>query len=149
MKTYCPQYPLPAYAHHPGKTPHPCSHPEGHSYQKKSQGIVDLNLNDWKTCEPYLQGFDYYNQGYYWEAHEIWEELWHASQRSTTKGGKLLQALICLTGSALKNKMNESEQSQRLLKKANELFLKVDDCSFGFKTDAFTALPQTLELDFH
>ena len=32
----------------------------------------------WHLCRPYLYGIDLFNDGYYWEAHEVWEGLWHA-----------------------------------------------------------------------
>ena len=66
-----PNFPdLPPYTHVPGRTPHPISHPDGHLHHAET---VDETKSDqqWFDWAVYL-----FQHGYYWEAHEAWEQLW-------------------------------------------------------------------------
>ena len=49
----------------------------------------------WRECREYLRGIDLFNYGYYWEAHEVWECLWHACGRQGPTS-EFLKALIRL-----------------------------------------------------
>ncbi len=40
---------------------------------------AELIVDDWLRCRDYLRGIDLFNHGYYWEAHEVWEGLWHTA----------------------------------------------------------------------
>jgi hypothetical protein len=42
-----------------------------------------------------------FNAGYYWEAHEAWEALWHAHRRRGSTA-KVLQAMIKLAAAGVK-----------------------------------------------
>jgi hypothetical protein len=42
-----------------------------------------------------------FNQGYYWEAHEVWESLWHAHERQGSIA-TILRALIKLAAAGVK-----------------------------------------------
>jgi predicted metal-dependent hydrolase len=55
----------------------------------------------WRDCTPYLHGIDLYNHGFYWEAHEAWESVWHACGR-TGPTADLLRALIRLAAAGFK-----------------------------------------------
>jgi predicted metal-dependent hydrolase len=57
---------------------------------------------DWPSCRLYLYGFDLFNRGFFWEAHEAWESLWHANGR---KGpvADFLKALIKLAAAGVKH----------------------------------------------
>ncbi len=77
---YAPALPLPPYSYVPGKFSHPISSPAGHSYGKEL--IPPLTLgDDWTISLTYRYGIDLFNRGYYWEAHEAWESLWHMDGR--------------------------------------------------------------------
>src|SRR3981081_2703360 len=75
------QRPLPPYAFVPGRSPHPVSDPAGHSYGQPPEKPPPLDPARWSESPTYLYGFDLFNYGYYWEAHETWESLWHAAGR--------------------------------------------------------------------
>ncbi len=62
----------------PAKTPHPTRDPEGHSYGLPDLSLPDLNHENWRKSEDYLFGIDLFNEGYWWECHEVLEGLWHA-----------------------------------------------------------------------
>ena len=41
-----------------------------------------ISADSWLASRDYLYGVDLYNHAYWWEAHEAWEGLWHATGRS-------------------------------------------------------------------
>ena len=96
-----PEEPFPPYAFIPGKSPHPTRSPEGHSYGKPHEGVRALDPSRWQDCQSYLRGIDLFNHGYYWEAHEAWEALWHAAGRSGVVAD-FLKGLIALAAAGVK-----------------------------------------------
>ena len=50
---------------------------------------------------PISRGIELFNAGYYWEAHEAWESLWHAHGRRGPTA-EILQALIKLAAAGVK-----------------------------------------------
>ena len=95
-----PHRTLPPYAYVPGLSPHPLSDPRGHSHGE-ARAVAALDAERWWECEEYLFGFDLFNAGCYWEAHEAWEACWHAAGR---KGlvADLLKGLIRLAACGVK-----------------------------------------------
>lgn len=93
---------FPPYRHLPGETPHPRTHPEGHSY-----GAIEtyegppLLPDEWWENEAYLFGVDLYNYAYWWEAHEQWEGLWHLAGAQSVCG-LYLQGLIQVGAALIK-----------------------------------------------
>jgi predicted metal-dependent hydrolase len=55
----------------------------------------------WESSPAYLRGIELFNAGYYWEAHEAWESLWHAHGRRGPTA-EALQALIKLAAAGVK-----------------------------------------------
>lgn len=115
-KRHLPQLPLPTYRYIPGQSPK----------DEKRQDISKCKLEklreiNWKTNEAYLYGIDLFNNEFYFEAHEVWEELWFKTGRENPEG-KFLKALIQISGARLKIKMNEAKPAQRLFKLACENF---------------------------
>lgn len=80
MGRLVPSRQLPPYSYVAGLFPHPVSHPAGHMYGAE-KALVAFEPSAWWECEEYLFGFDLFNAGYYWEAHEAWEAVWHALGR--------------------------------------------------------------------
>jgi predicted metal-dependent hydrolase len=54
----------------------------------------------WRSSEDYLFGIDLYNHAYWWESHEVLEELWHLAGHRTQQGW-FLQGLIQLAAGLL------------------------------------------------
>ena len=100
MPRLVPNRPLPPYTYVPGLSPHPASDPAGHSHGAPPPAAA-LAADKWQECEEYLFGFDLFNAGYYWEAHEAWEGLWHAHGRSGPVAD-LLKGLIKLAAAGVK-----------------------------------------------
>jgi hypothetical protein len=55
----------------------------------------------WAESAAYLRGIVLFNRGYYWEAHEAWESLWHAHGRRGAVA-TILRALIKLAAAGVK-----------------------------------------------
>lgn len=97
-----PNLVFPPYTYVPGKgMAHPTRDKEGHSYNREEQDPGPLTESNWRDSDLYLFGFDLFNHGYYWEAHEAWEGIWHACGR---KGliADTLKALIKLAAAGVK-----------------------------------------------
>ena len=108
---------LPPYRHVPGRTPHPISHPDGHSYGRAAPAPPSLEEADWETCVDYLYGVDLFNACFWWECHEAFEELWRAAGRETPTG-HCLQALIQCAVAHLKAETGNLRGARQLLAKA-------------------------------
>lgn len=93
--------PFPDYRHVPGRTPHPTRDPAGHSAGRAREVLPDLNQVPWRSCDEYLYGLDLFNEGYWWECHEVLENLWHAAGLGTG-AGRALQVIIQCAAAHLK-----------------------------------------------
>ena len=112
--------PLPPYTYVPGRTPHPIRDPAGHMYGKHEQS-AELDIENWQRCDQYLFGIDLFNHGYYWEAHEAWESLWHAAGR-TGAIADFLKGLIKLAAAGVKTREGSAAGRERHARRAVELF---------------------------
>ena len=71
-----------------------------------------------------LLGIDLFNHGFYWEAHESWEAVWHAVGRSGPLAN-LLKGLIKLAAAAVKAREGNAVGMRRHAARAGELFASV------------------------
>jgi predicted metal-dependent hydrolase len=60
-----------------------------------------LDPAHWQDSRAYLYGIDLFNHGYYWEAHEAWEGLWHQAGRQGLVAD-FLKGLIKLAAAGVK-----------------------------------------------
>jgi uncharacterized protein len=93
--------PLPPYAYVPGLFPHPVRDPAGHSHGVPHPAPPPVDPARWWESPDYLFGIDLFNFGFYWEAHEAWEGLWHAAGRSG-EVADFLKGLIQMTAAGVK-----------------------------------------------
>lgn len=77
----------------------------------------------WRQCDEYLWGIDLFNSGYYWEAHESWEQVWHACGRQGEMAD-FLKGLIKLAAAGVKAREGVSAGIERHARRARELFEK-------------------------
>lgn len=132
---YVPSRAYPRYSYVPGLCPHPFSHPDGHSYGQHPSPSLPLTLDSWQSHLDYLWGFDLFNAGFYWEAHETWEAVWKATKASGTNPATgslvcLVQGLIKLAAAGVKRREQNPIGTQRHLSRAIELLrLAVSDAS--------------------
>jgi hypothetical protein len=123
--------PLPPYSYVPGHAPHPVSDPVGHMHGHAAKSPTPLEPQRWQASAEYQYGVDLFNHGYYWEAHEAWESLWHAAGR---KGpvAVWLKALIKLAAAAVKlregNAIGAARHARRSLQLLSELNIASPIC---------------------
>jgi uncharacterized protein len=137
---YLPEEALPPYAYVPGRFPHPFSDPQGHSYQLSSPPVPPPDPWCWAQCQPYLRALDLFHHGYYWEAHEAWEALWHACGRRGDLAD-FFKGLIQLAVAGVKLRQGRPEGVRSHAERAAELFQKIA----GEKTMMGLALADLLE----
>jgi hypothetical protein len=105
--------PLPPYSYVPGGPwPHPTRSPGGHLHGRPREAPAPIQADDWEASHAYRRGLELFNAGFYWEAHEAWEALWHAEGR-TGPTAWVLQALIKLAAAGVKVREHRPEGVRR------------------------------------
>jgi predicted metal-dependent hydrolase len=134
LPRYAPEFPLPPYSYVPGLFPHPVSDPRGHMAGQMPEVITLQPGEAWQAHPQYLAAIDLFNHGYYWEAHEAWEGLWHALGR-TGPEADFLKGLIKLAAAGVKAREGSVAGLQRHALRAAELFrivrTQIDDDTYG------------------
>jgi len=134
--------PLPPYTYVPGGPwPHPTASPQGHLWGREHSAVDPIVADQWASSPAYLQGVRLFNAGYYWEAHESWESLWHAHGRRGPTA-ELLQGLIKLAAAGVKVRegrpggvRSHASRAARLFEKSRreagrfQLGLDLDECA--------------------
>ncbi len=116
-----PSWPLPNYAYVPGRFPHPSRDPTAHQTGSPPAPATKLDPAHWATNLHYLRGIDLFNCGYYWEAHEAWETLWHLAGRRGMVAN-FLKALIALAAAGVKTRAATPSGSAHHARRARSLF---------------------------
>jgi uncharacterized protein len=121
---YCPKRELPPYSYVTGLFPHPTRDERGHSFGRHEPPASPLDEASFRDNETYLLALDLFNHGYYWEAHEAWESLWHACGRH---GGTadLLKGLIKLAAAGVKAREGRPAGVRQHAERAANLFAGV------------------------
>ncbi len=136
---------FPPYSYVPGHAPHPVSDPAGHMHGEEHEVAEALDPATWRDSEEYLYGCDLFNHGYYWEAHEAWESLWHAAGRRG-EVADFLKGLIKTAAAAVKAREGNPRGVSRHATRALELLGSVRDLSFaGLKIPSVKAQAETLK----
>jgi hypoxanthine phosphoribosyltransferase len=93
-----------------------------------------------------LYGLDLFNHGYYWEAHEIWERIWHACGRAGP-AGNFIKGLIKLAAAGVKAREGRPEGVRTHARRAAELFRQTvgqlppgQTCYFGLSLQRLIGL---------
>ncbi len=124
-KRYLPDQPLPAYSYVPGHHRRGVSDPSEDFAERTDPaagGVPDAE--QWGQCEAYLRGIDLLNFGYYWEAHEAWEEAWHATGRRG-RLADLLKGLIKIAAAGVKARQGSAAGVRRHGARAEQCFLAI------------------------
>ncbi|MGD9723667.1 MAG: DUF309 domain-containing protein [Pirellulales bacterium] len=111
---------LPPYSYVTGRFPHPLRDPAGHSYGHAPATPAPLDPTRWQQARDYLWGCDLFNHGYYWEAHEVWEGLWHACGRQGFVAD-FLKGLIKLAAAGVKCREGRADGVRRHATRAAQL----------------------------
>ena len=141
---YAPDIPLPPYSYVPGHgLPHPVNDPRGHLFNSpepvprsldqlpddpasRRQAVAAL----FATHPDWLHALDLFNEGYAWEAHEAWEQFWHALGR-TTPEARFVQGLIHLAAAAVKIREGKPAGVATHTQRARELLGVEEAASVG------------------
>ena len=106
---------FPPYRYVPGLSPHPIQHEDGH--------MAGKNMMDCQSQENrqllWAYGLDLFDFQYMWEAHEVWERLWHY-HRQEIERASLIQGMILGAAACLKHEMQAEHQACRLLRRARQ-----------------------------
>jgi len=142
---YCPERPLPPYSYVPGLAPHPTSDERGHSYGHHEPPPAALTESTYCDNATYRYAIDLFNHGFYWEAHEAWEALWHAAGRSGPTAD-FLKGLIKLAAAGVKLREGRAAGVRQHADRAAELFSGVagsaidrDRLAFGLRLEDLRA----------
>lgn len=123
-----PHRSFPSYAYLPGRQPHPVRDPAGHSYRVEPMPVVAT-----LDSAEFRWGQDLFNHGYYWEAHEAWEVIWHVAEKGSALRA-LLKALILLSATGVKIREGKRAAAIRHAGRAAVLFRRLSEVSH----DAFS-----------
>jgi uncharacterized protein len=121
LPRYCAKHALPPYSYVSGVTPHPTSDPRGHSFGVHAEPAEPLEETSFRSNATYLYAIDLFNHGFYWEAHEAWEALWHAAGRRGATAD-FLKGLIKLAAAGVKVRQGKPVGVRKHAGRAAELF---------------------------
>jgi predicted metal-dependent hydrolase len=90
----------------------------------RSPAVKPIVGDSWNDSQAYTRGVELFNAGYYWEAHEVWEPLWHAHGRCGPTAD-LIKGLIKLAAAGVKVREGQPHGVQTHARRASELFDQV------------------------
>jgi hypothetical protein len=137
-----PDDPFPPYAFIPGG-PWP-----RHAHASPGQPEVPpIHGADWSGSAAYRRGIALFIAGYYWEAHEAWEPLWHAHGR-VGPTADVIKGLIKLAAAGVKVRQRQRHGVVTHARRAAALFAAAraqqGRFQLGLDLDAWTATAQTI-----
>ena len=135
---------LPRFAHLPGVS-------LGHD-ERALDRVKRLLLEKTESASapqniPWLYGLRLFNEGFFWEAHEIWEEAWLLA-RPKSREEHLLRSVIHLTNGALKGSMGRDKAKKRLaalaIEQCDAAYLQWNASVMGLDQDDILAAAEDL-----
>ena len=81
-------------------------------------------------CEEFLFGIDLFNEGYWWECHEVMEQFWHSSGMGTA-AGHVLQAIIQCAAAHLKYATGQTRGALKLFAMAEDHTNQAEGANLG------------------
>lgn len=125
-----------------------------HIPQLASSAAV-FDAANWHFSQRYLYAVDLFNYRYWWEAHEVLEDIWIETGKKTGIG-KFIQGLIQISAALLQASRPHSGASRLATKGLSKirlqtgLFLGVDVLEFGRQVEAYimrgSPFPPEIEL---
>ncbi|SHJ06089.1 hypothetical protein SAMN02745165_01446 [Malonomonas rubra DSM 5091] len=128
--------PMPEYRHLPFKTPHPYMDEGGHSYKQELPKVDSFDEQSWQQCDTYLHAIDLFNQGYWWEAHELLKQVCYCVGRES-QIGSFLEAVIQIAAGELKSFMQEKQGAQALIERGLSGLKAPQPVFLGIDVEAF------------
>ncbi len=125
--------PLPERRYLPGRPPRPSGREAA-----APRAAARLDPEACWACEGFRYGVDLWNHGFFWEAHEAWEDPWRAAGRET-EVGRALQGLILLAAAALKRELGARGPARRLAARGARRMREARMARAPIDVPAFTA----------
>lgn len=146
---WLPSFPLPPYRYVPGRMPHPFRDPQGHNHNAQLPWSTPpwSPLLGWRENEHYLHGIDLFENQYYWEAHEVWEDVWRQVPRGTS-AREAVQGLILWSAAALKADSGHVAVAERMWGRACARFVAAGPAGvaiWGLSLDRLQATASPLD----
>ncbi|MEM7343829.1 MAG: DUF309 domain-containing protein [Chloroflexota bacterium] len=138
--------PFPSRIYKPGQGIHPRKDPNGLHIPEVPDSETPFGVDSWQDSQRYLYAIDLFNFGYWWEAHEVLEDLWIETGK-TTELAQFIQAIIQISAAFLKVSLDSRRGGYRLMTKA---FPKLDlqtGIFLGIEVEAFQAEVKNYILD--
>ena len=126
--------PLPRWRYVPGRGPHPRHRDGPHlpPLPEPGAGSTVFDVHEWPQSTAYRYAIDLFNHAYFWEAHEVLEDLLGLVGRDSAIG-RFLSSLIQLSAAMLKEEPASHAGARRLmtralrgLPRAPQVFLGID-----------------------
>jgi len=97
-------------------------HPENMFDAIRLTAIPNSSMDELANCDAFKHGLMYLEEGYFWEAHEVFEPVWMALPTDSEER-RFVQGLIQLANASLKANMERPKAVHRLCPIARELLL--------------------------
>ena len=108
--TRAPALTLPPRPYLPGKT----ERPDEAIFEPLKEGLSPaMTTEEMAQSAAFLGGKEAFAQGYFWEAHELWEAVWMVLPPASAER-HLLQGLIQLANGGLKARMGRENAARRI-----------------------------------
>ncbi|MHC5002282.1 MAG: DUF309 domain-containing protein [Planctomycetota bacterium] len=104
--------------------------------------MLDARLPDparWPQCPAYVHGCALYDHGYWWEAHEHWEDVWRDLDREAA-AALLLKGLIQAAACALQLEAGRERGVRRLRDRTARLLRRSLELAPAARGDRFMGL---------
>lgn len=115
---------------HPNKDPNGSHIPEVHTTEKQ------FDMDTWRHSRRYCYAIDLFNAGYWWEAHEVLEDLWVRTGRST-EIARFIQGIIQIAAALLKDSQSVRRGASRLKKRGLSKLRTQSGVYLGIRIDDF------------
>jgi hypothetical protein len=135
--------PFPNRKYIPGRGTHPKKDPHGFHTPELPSDMTKIDNDNWHISQRYLYALDLFNFGYWWEAHEVLEDLWIKAGKSTLTA-KFIQGLIQISAAFLKDSQLVQRRTSPLAAKGlsklrlrSGIFLGLNVEEFGDKVERY------------
>lgn len=135
------RFPSPPHAHVPGRTPR---HPENAFAALHASVRSGLDAAELARCDAWAAGWQFFDDGFFWEAHEVWEPVWMALTDGTDDR-QMAQAAIQTANAALKLRMERPRAVLRLCDIVGDLVRGLGSKTV-MRTDPLALVQRTQEI---
>ena len=120
----------------PGEGIHPKKQPHGSHIPELKSEITKFDNDTWQNSQRYLYAVDLFNFGFWWEAHEVLEDLWNQTGKSTLTA-KFIQGLIQISAAFLKDSQLFPRGASRLAAKGLSNLRLLSGIFLGLNVEEF------------